>query len=99
MLTVMAMVGMKGSPGVKNASAYRFCGCLEMTRRMKSMESMRKININPKNEPLKPIASIKSMKKIHKYIRPTSLVTNMPEKKTPMKTFLLSQLKTHRSLL
>jgi hypothetical protein len=74
----MAMVGMNGSPGVRNARAYRFCGCLEITRRMKMMERMRKMKINPKKEPLKPMASITSMKKIHKYMRPTSFVTNMP---------------------
>ena len=75
----MAMVGINGSPGVRNASAYRFCGCLEITRSMKTMERMRKMKINPKKEPLKPMASITSMKNMHKNMRPTSFVTNMPE--------------------
>lgn len=75
----MAIVGINGSPGVRNASAYRFCGCLEITRSMKMMERTRKMKIKPKKEPLKPIASITSMKKIHKYMRPTSFVTNIPE--------------------
>lgn len=74
----MAIVGMNGSPGVRNASAYRFCGCRDITRRIKIMESMRKVKINAKNEPLKPIASRRSRKKIQMYINPTSFVTNMP---------------------
>jgi hypothetical protein len=78
MLTVMAIVGMNGSPGVRNASAYRFCGCRDITRRMKIIESTRKVKINPKNEPLKPIASSRSRKKMQMYINPTSFVTNIP---------------------
>jgi hypothetical protein len=78
MLTVMAMVGMNGSPGVKNANAYRFWGCLEITSKMKIILRMRKMKISPKNEPLKPIANMTSMKKMQIYIRPTSFVTNIP---------------------
>lgn len=78
MLTVMAIVGINGSPGVKNESAYRFWGCLDMTSRMKIMETSRKVKIKPKNDPVNPTASIKSMKNIQMYINPTSLVTNIP---------------------
>lgn len=74
----MAMVGIKGSPGVKNASAYRFCGCRDIQRSINIMERTRKMKIKMKNEPLKPTASMTSMKKIHKYMRPTSFVTNIP---------------------
>lgn len=75
----MAIVGINGSPGVRNASAYRFCGCRDITSRMKMMESIRNVKISAKNEPLKPMASRRSRKKIQMYINPTSFVTNMPK--------------------
>lgn len=87
MLTVMAMVGMNGSPGVRNANAYRFCGCREITRRMKIILRMRKMKISPKNDPVKPMASMTSMKNMQMYMRPTSLVTNIPGK-TKLKSLL-----------
>jgi hypothetical protein len=80
MFTVIAMVGINGSPGVKNARACRLDGCLEITSRMKMMDMIRNMNIKEKNDPLNPIASIKSMENIQMYIKPTSLVTNIPTK-------------------
>lgn len=73
------MVGITGSPGVRNAREFRFEGCLEMTRSINNIDSIRKMKIKLKNDPLNPIASIKSMKKMHMYIKPTSFVTNIPK--------------------
>lgn len=50
-----------------------------MTRRINIIESTRKMKNRLKNEPLNPIASIRSIQKMHMYIKPTSLVTNIPE--------------------
>lgn len=75
----MAIVGMKGSPGVRKARAYRLEGCLEMTSRMKTIERIRKMKMRLKKEPLKPTASMTSITKIQRNINPTSFVTNIPK--------------------
>jgi hypothetical protein len=51
-----------------------------MTKRMKIIERTKKMKIKPKNEPLKPMARRRSKEKIQMYIKPTSLVTNIPAK-------------------
>src|SRR5690349_7225211 len=50
-----------------------------MQRRMNMIERTRKMKIKLKNDPLKPMASIKSMQKMQMYINPTSFVTNIPK--------------------
>lgn len=82
----MAMVGIQGSPGVRKARAYRLEGCLEMTSRMKMMERIRKMKIRLKKDPLKPMASMTSITKMHRNINPTSFVTNIPKREGTRKS-------------
>ena len=74
----MAMVGINGSPGVRNCIPNLFCGCLEIIKSTNMMEIKRNVKKSPNKVPLNPIASIKSMKNIHPYIMPTNFVTYMP---------------------
>ena len=77
-LTVIAMVGMNGSPGVRNARAYLFWGCLEITSSITIIPITSAVISKPTNVPVNPIAAIRSKKKISTYITPTSFVTYIP---------------------